>query len=398
MKLNIGSGEHPIEGFENLDIREGQPAFPLPYEENSVDEIRSSHMLEHLSFKEVGEALAEWFRVLKPGGRIRISVPDVIRAMYAREKGDENWRFYLFGGQTYPENFHRSGFDAELLTRYLIVAGFDDVRPWSGDGLDTADHPVSLNLEANKPNTEPLAVKVATILSRPRLGFNDFWDCAMSELPALGMDLGSHKGVFWGQCMERAFESAVARGCDWILTFDYDTLFTRQHIRSLMQWLKRRPDMDAVAALQCRRGKPFPLMTVMEMADESSRGKVVAATVDGAPILATTAHFGLTLLRVESLLRLKEKPWFWSKPDANGGWGEGRLDDDIYFWHQWRKAGNTLYVAPDVRIGHVEETVSQFGEDMKVQYMTVGEWRVKNGLQKPEEDKESLEGITQETV
>ena len=43
---------------------------------------------------------------------------------------------------------------------------------------------------------------------------------------------------------------------------------------------------------------------------------------------ARLAHFGLTLLRVERLLKL-ERPWFYGKPDADNSWGEGRVDDDI---------------------------------------------------------------------
>jgi hypothetical protein len=100
---------------------------------------------------------------------------------------------------------------------------------------------------------------------------------------------------------------------------------------------------------------------------------------NGEAIKATTAHFGLTLLRVDAL-RTVPKPWFKAEPDASGEWGNDRLDDDIWFWHVWRKAGHTIYVDPEVRIGHLEVMVSEFDESMKVRRMHVDKWRTENGM------------------
>ena len=94
---------------------------------------------------------------------------------------------------------------------------------------------------------------------------------------------------------------------------------------------------------------------------------------DGNPILVTTAHFGCTLIRMEDLAEVP-KPWFYAEPDKDGRWGDDRLDDDIWFWHQWRKAGKTIYVAPDVRVGHLELVVSEFDEELKHRQIPVGEW------------------------
>ena len=218
------------------------------------------------------------------------------------------------------------------------------------------------------PATQDL--KVAAILSRPRFGLNDFWDSATAALRPFGIPLRSFKGVFWGQCMQRAFNECVDQGIDWIVTLDYDSLITAKHIDTLFGWLGKRPDIDAIAALQCRRGQPFPLMTC---------GGNVKVELDGNPIKVTTSHFGLTVLRVESLKKCK-KPWFFGQPDANGEWSDDRMDDDIWFWHQWRLAGNTIYVAPDCSIGHMEEMVAEFGPDMQARHVYPREWRDANGL------------------
>jgi hypothetical protein len=74
-----------------------------------------------------------------------------------------------------------------------------------------------------------------------------------------------------------------------------------------------------------------------------------------------------------------KRPWFWSSPAKDGGWGEGRLDDDIYFWGNWGDSGNSLYVHTGCRIGHVEEMASQFDADGKVNHHYLSQWRADHG-------------------
>lgn len=68
-------------------------------------------------------------------------------------------------------------------------------------------------------------------------------------------------------------------------------------------------------------------------------------------------------------------PWFKSEPGPNGSWRhEDCLHEDIWFWHQWKKAGKTLYLAPDVRVGQLEMTVVEFDEDMRAQRLRINDW------------------------
>ena len=168
--------------------------------------------------------------------------------------------------------------------------------------------------------------------------------------------------------MQRGLEECVERGVDWVLTIDYDSVFTASHLNTLLGEFGNNPEIDALAATQSRRGKPFPLATI---------GKETSVEITGPPLKVTTAHFGLTLLRMEHLVDVP-KPWFKGEPDDKGGWGDDRLDDDIWFWHVWRKAGHNVYMAPRVRIGHLELIVSEFDDDFKHRQISMPDWRIAN--------------------
>jgi hypothetical protein len=374
VKLNIGAGSTVIPGFTAIDRKLGTEAFPLQYADNSVDEIRASHILEHFSFTDAQTALKEWARVLKPGGKIRLAVPD----LDAKDKADpDEWPFIVMGGQTGPDDIHRSAWNENRLRAHMEHFGLTNVRRWESPNTDTASHPCSLNLEgikAGKTETpkQALTVKVGAYLTLPRYEAVAARAIIQEALKPHKIDLTTTQGVFWGQCMQRMFQDAVDKNIDWILSLDSDSLFTAKHISQLFELMAANPQIDALAALQCRRGGKYPLLTTgTGIPDEH-------VTIDGRPIKVTTAHFGLTLIRVNSLKEV-QKPWFKSEPEPDGNWGDERLDDDIWFWHQWRLAGKNIYVAPSVSIGHLEETVAMFDDEMQAKHIYVHEWRKENG-------------------
>lgn len=82
-KLQIGCGFHLLEDWLNTDylpvnyeaiMLDATKSFPFP--DNSFDYIYSEHMIEHISFTNGLYMLAECFRIMKPGGTIRIATPD----------------------------------------------------------------------------------------------------------------------------------------------------------------------------------------------------------------------------------------------------------------------------------------------------------------------------------
>ncbi len=369
IRLNIGAGDTNLEGWTPIDRKFGSEAYPLDYADDSVDEIRASHILEHFSFAEANRALADWVRVLKPGGRIRIAVPDVDKCLSSRS--DPNRLFYLMGGQTDSNDFHKSAYDADRLTAMLQGCGLVDVQPWESANTDCASLPISLNLEGIKPTAQQvkeIRVKIGACMTLPRYIPAAPRGIIEKAFKPLEINLNTSQGVFYGQCMQRMMEEYVGQGADWIFTVDMDSMITSEDISALMDVFARHPEIDALAPLQCRRGRPFPLLTV---------GHDHEVACDGTPIKVTTAHFGLTLIRVDALKDVP-KPWFKSEPDEKGEWGDERLDDDIWFWHQWRLAGKNIYVTPQVKIGHMEEMVSVYDDDLQPQFIYMTEWRKQN--------------------
>lgn len=385
VRLNIGAGSTVIPGWTAIDRKLGTEAFPLPYPDDSVDEIRASHILEHFTFRDAREAMKEWFRVLKPGGRIRVAVPDVDKAAAWPDKQER--LFFLMGGQTDENDIHRSAYDASRLESLMDSVGLKWIEPWASSNTDTASHPVSLNRVGVKPvavpdpppltksaitvNSDQAVIRCGAYMTLPRYEAVTSRLVIETALRELGIPCTTSQGVYWGQCMQRMFQEAVDADLDWILSIDSDSLFASEQLSLLCDVFAQTPEADAMAALQCRRGAPYPLMTT---------GATVDTTIQinrNQPLKVTTAHFGLTLIRVDALKQVPN-PWFVSRPEDDGNWGDARLDDDIWFWHQWRLAGKSIYVAPQVSIGHLEETVAVFDEDCKPQHLYVHEWREQN--------------------
>lgn len=367
IKLDLGAGEHCEDGFTPIDRKMGKEVYPLSdYADNSVDEEKASHVLEHFGNREVDNVLREWVRALKPGGRIRIAVPDceyVCKKLLAGNPESEPLGSYLMGGQLDDNDYHRSIFNKERLTNMMEEAGLEKIQPWVSTNGDCSRLPVSLNLEgvkgAGKPlNHRPLPA-VAAVMSMPRLAFSDNMFCALQVATELRLPFKRYTGAFWGQCLERAMEEYLTDGAEFILTCDYDTVFTAKDVRTLLALIEDNPQADAICPLQVKREEDCCILGLMkEDGSRWPRGEPVPADLFQNDLIRLFwGHFGLTVFRVSALRDLPH-PWFMSVPNAEGKWGEGRLDDDLYFWDKWTKAGRTLYLANRVPVGHAQLMIS----------------------------------------
>lgn len=134
MILRLGVGEtYPKQpGYLNMDIRSLPnidivgDAKKIPLDDGSVNGIETRNMVEHFGRHEIDDLFEEWNRVLKPGGYVHIETVDMGLLMDNwRNIPTENWMDGVLGAQTYPDNFHKMAFTADLFETFLDRAGFD---------------------------------------------------------------------------------------------------------------------------------------------------------------------------------------------------------------------------------------------------------------------------------
>lgn len=123
----IGIDQHAFAGVDHV-LKLGSQ--PLPYKDNSVEEIHSSHFFEHLSAVERCHVINECYRVLKPGAKMKVLVP---HWGSCRAYGDpthqwppmsEFWFYYLDKGWRTDQAPHTdkahwpSGYDCNFLATW----------------------------------------------------------------------------------------------------------------------------------------------------------------------------------------------------------------------------------------------------------------------------------------
>lgn len=381
LNLDLGAGDTSPPDYLPMGNAHGTQIYPLPsIPDGSVDVVRASHCLEHFAHGQIDTILKEWVRVLKPGGILKIAVPDFAKIAENYLAGARQpTEAFVMGGQVDGADFHKALFDEETLKAALARAGLMLIRHWDTDIPDCAGLPISLNLEGTKPFMAEIGV--SAVMSTPRLAFTDNMFACVEALGPLGVRLRRQTGAYWGQCLERVLEETDRDDKpDAILTLDYDSVFQRREVAMLMQLMCCHPEADAIAAVQAGRGTASGrLFTIRGERGENLSG--VPSDIFSEDLAKiSTAHFGLTLIRTDKL-RALPKPWFWDVPAPDGSWNDGHIDADIQFWRKWEEAGNSLYLANRVPIGHLELGVlwpAAPGPDTTPVTQPVGEWR-KNG-------------------
>jgi len=145
LKLHLGCGSQRLAGWVNADAFPGGDLVldlrrKLPFASGSAKYIFHEHFLEHLDYYlEVPQFLTECYRVLEPGGVMRVVVPDAERFARAYHERTLEWfravepdRNFQTPGEGLAFNFqyqgqHHSAWDYETLAHVLTNNGFRQV-------------------------------------------------------------------------------------------------------------------------------------------------------------------------------------------------------------------------------------------------------------------------------
>ena len=199
VKLNLGCASRLLSGYINIDldsleqIKERYPnievddshkflqanILELPFEDRTVDEVRADAFLEHLSFKEEPIIFREVYRVLKPGGAFKFSVPDFEDTVKKWLDAKDDWKdFYrdddeaisqahwfgqysystdnrwgylmacIFGPQNSEGQFHKNAYTESKIMAICDKIGF--CRPKISRYLWKGERDLMLKVKVNK--------------------------------------------------------------------------------------------------------------------------------------------------------------------------------------------------------------------------------------------------------
>jgi predicted SAM-dependent methyltransferase len=151
-RLNVGCGLFPLPYWTNLDADPTIPAdvhadasdYLATLAEDSLDDIYAGHFLEHLGYDEARAFLSECYRVLAPGGRLAVVVPDtreiltrwLAGSIDAVEYPDDVWWSlndldsvcHLFLYSDVQPSPHKWAWERNTLARAMTQAGFSQLQ------------------------------------------------------------------------------------------------------------------------------------------------------------------------------------------------------------------------------------------------------------------------------
>jgi len=145
IKLNLGCGTKHIPNYVNIDADQIcnpdkiEDVCTLPsFKPNTVDLIYCAHLLEHFPRNQTIEILKRWYKILKPGGILRCSVPnlDIIFRHYLLYKDLEKLMSLIYGSQQNEYQFHKAGWTFETLKPILMGVGFFNVKIFNWQNLE----------------------------------------------------------------------------------------------------------------------------------------------------------------------------------------------------------------------------------------------------------------------
>lgn len=171
MRLNVGCGGRIIEGYTGVDAVPRPaanivaPADKIPLPDGSCEEVMAIHLFEHLVPWEAPIALAEWYRLLQPGGKLVLEMPDLKKCcqnvltilaggrIMAGKHPNQAGMWGLYGDDRLedPYMLHRWGYTFQTIKPLLEAVGFQKITEHATIYHPIGRHVRDFRVEAIKP-------------------------------------------------------------------------------------------------------------------------------------------------------------------------------------------------------------------------------------------------------
>lgn len=227
-------------------------------------------------------------------------------------------------------------------------------------------------------------------MSMPRLGFTSNMFCAMNAFTPLGIQLRAHSGAFWHAGIDQVITDAINEDFDVAFLVDYDTVFTPKDVEDLLRLYCLYEKAQAIVPLQAKRDSDDILASFDK--DEAELFKEKKEELFKKDLVKIkTGHMGLALIDLHYVKALP-KPWFVSLPDSDGEYKNGKViekgesytpktDADIWFWRLMEREGLNLYLAPKVKVGHIQQVVTYPDNNLQPTYCYLSDAIASNKVQ-----------------
>lgn len=150
MKINIGAGKQTWHDFFCVDAEPHPKATrpldliyffefkgeklvkPLPLPDECATEVHNYHFIEHVYAWEAPAVIKEFHRLLKPGGKLVLECPDIIKCAWNLIRGEKDqmcmWGLYGDWGHKNPLMMHKHGYSPDSMTKLLTRSGFQSIK------------------------------------------------------------------------------------------------------------------------------------------------------------------------------------------------------------------------------------------------------------------------------
>lgn len=151
MKINFACGRHVEDGFFNIDavrselaardpellfelkFADGNLVEKIPLEDECAEELHAYHIIEHFYRFDVDAVVAEWHRLLKPGGLLVLELPNLeaaCRNLIQKGMSDSDVIFPIYGDPSWksPYMCHRFGYTPPMIVQLLTDHKFKKIK------------------------------------------------------------------------------------------------------------------------------------------------------------------------------------------------------------------------------------------------------------------------------